>query len=120
MVTGTLEIEKLEGLFADNEKIGRVFALEGRIKNTSEEPQEIQAIKGVLYNKEGVEVSSHLVSPGRIVSKEDLKTLPREDLLKHFKDLSAGFVPPKGTIPVMVVFTEVPPDMVEAEIEVIR
>jgi predicted Zn finger-like uncharacterized protein len=120
MVAGTLEIEKLEGLFADNEKIGRVFALEGRIKNTSEEPQEIQAIKGVLYNIEGVQVSSRLVSPGRIVSKEELKTLPREDLLKHFKDLSAGFVPPKGTIPVMVVFTELPPDIAEAEIEVIR
>jgi hypothetical protein len=110
----------LEGLFEDNKHFGKVFALEGRIKNTSEEPQQIQAVKGIIYNNEGVQVASRLVSPGRIVSKEELKTLSKEDLRKHFQEVSGGSVPPKGTIPIMVVFTELPSGMEKAELEVIR
>jgi predicted Zn finger-like uncharacterized protein len=117
---GTLKIEKLEGIFADNKHFGKVFALEGRIKNTSDESQQIQAVKGVIYNKQGAQVTSRTVAPGRIISKEELKTLTKAEILKHFKDLSGGFVPPKGTIPVMVVFTELPSDMAQAKIEVIR
>jgi predicted Zn finger-like uncharacterized protein len=119
-VPGTLMIEKLEGIFEDNKHFGRVFALEGRIKNTSDESQQIQAVKGIIYNKQGDQVASRTVAPGRIISKEELKTLTKAEILKHFKDLSAGFVPQKGTIPIMVVFTELPSDMDQAKIEVIR
>jgi len=115
-----LRIEKLSATFKDNVHIGRVLAIEARIRNFSEEPQEITMVRGVVYNGEGRIVAARRVSPGRILSSEELKTLTNEELLKHFGVVSGGTVPPKGTIPVMVVFTEVPKDMARAGVEVIR
>lgn len=115
-----LKIESLNGSFVENEKAGRVFAIEGRVKNFSEEPQSIKVVRGTVYDRGGRPIATSEVSPGRLVSSEELKTLPREELLKHFKDISSGTVPPKGTIPVMVVFTDAPEDIAEAALEVIR
>ncbi|MBI5599015.1 MAG: zinc-ribbon domain-containing protein [Deltaproteobacteria bacterium] len=114
-----IKVEGLTGAFTDNEQAGTVFAIEGRIKNSSEEPQAIKMVRGIIYSSSGNPVATRVVSPGRLASKEELKTLPKEELLKHFTDLSAGSVPAKGTIPVMLVFTDLPPDVAEFQVEVI-
>ena len=115
-----LKVENLNGTFTDNEQSGRIFVIEGKIKNSSEEPQAIKKVRGTVYNKAGKAVATMEVSAGRLVSNEELRTLPKEDLLKQFKEVKEGSVPPKGTIPVMVVFTEVPEDIGEVSIEVIH
>ncbi len=116
----TVDIESVNGYFIENKSAGRVFVIEARIKNVSEAVQEIKSVKGVLYNARGAKLAERSVAPGRVVSADDLKTLPKDELLKQFKDPSGGSIPPKGTIPVMVLFTEVPAGMDEYGVDIVR
>ncbi|WKZ32910.1 MAG: DUF3426 domain-containing protein [Thermodesulfobacteriota bacterium] len=102
----TVGIETIEGYYAENGNVGRIFVIQARVRNLTEEPQEIKAATGAIYDRSGKKLGSRSVSPGRVVSLEEVGSLSREDLLKAFKDPSGGVIPPRGTVPVMVVFTE--------------
>lgn len=102
----TVEIETIKGFYEENRNFGKLFVIEARVKNITGEPQEIKAATGIIYNEDGDKIGSRSVSPGRIVSIEDVRNLPLEELQKAFKDPSGGIIPPKGTVPVMVIFTE--------------
>jgi hypothetical protein len=115
-----IEIIGLKGVFVENENFGSVFALEGKLKNHTEDDQRIQVVKGTIYDKNGNALKYKKVSPGRIVSREQLKTLSKADIDRHFKNVSGGNIPPLGTLSVMMVFMDVPPNMAEAGIEVVR
>lgn len=119
-VQKTVEIEYINGKFPENKSFGRFFVIEARIKNVTESPQEIKAVTGVIYNDKGEKIATRSVSPGRMVSADDLKNLSREDILKSFKDPSGGSIPPKGTVPVMVPFIDLPPGLAEYGIDIIR
>lgn len=115
----TVGIETIEGYYAENSNIGRVFVIQARVRNLTEEPQEIKAATGVIYDRSGKKLGSRSVSPGRVVSLEEVSSLSREDLLKPFKDPSGGVIPPRGTVPVMVLFTEAE-GVAEYGIDIIR
>ncbi len=119
-VQKTVEIEYINGKFPENKSFGRFFVIEARIKNMTESPQEIKAVTGVIYNDKGEKIATRSVSPGRMVSADDLKNLSKEDILKSFKDPSGGSIPPKGTVPVMVPFIDLPPGLSEYGIDIIR
>lgn len=119
-VKKTLEIDTIHGFYAENKNFGKLFVIEARLKNMSDEPAVIKGIKGVIYNSSGDRIAERMVSPGRTVSNDDIKNLPKEDLLKPFRDASGGAIPPKGTVPVTVLFTEIPPGMAEYGIDIIR
>lgn len=115
-----VEIESINGYYVENKLIGNFFVIEARLKNTSDEPQPIKRVTGTVYDEKGEKLSSRSVAPGRVVAPEDLKSLPKEDLLKQFKDPSGGTVPPKGTVPVMMLFTELPAGVAEYGVDVAR
>ncbi|MBI5491512.1 MAG: zinc-ribbon domain-containing protein [Deltaproteobacteria bacterium] len=119
-VQKTVEIEYINGKFPENKSFGRFFVIEARIKNVTESPQEIKAVTGVIYNDKGEKIATRSVSPGRMVSVDDLKNLSKEDILKSFKDPSGGSIPPKGTVPVMVPFIDLPPGLSEYGIDIVR
>lgn len=119
-VKKTLEIDTIHGFYAENKNFGKLFVIEARLKNISDEPAVIKGIKGVIYNSSGDRIAERMVSPGRTVSNDDIKNLPKEDLLKPLRDASGGAIPPKGTVPVTVLFTEIPPGMAEYGIDIIR
>ncbi|MEK7773504.1 MAG: DUF3426 domain-containing protein, partial [Deltaproteobacteria bacterium] len=110
----------IHGYFVENKNSGKVFVIEAKIKNVSDSAQDIKAVKGVLYDARGEKLAERFVAPGRVVSADDLKNLPPGELIKQFKDPPGGAIPPKGTIPVMVLFTEAPAGMVEYGVDVIR
>ena len=115
-----MEIEDIKGVFTDTKELGRIFYIKARIRNLTDQPQKISGVRGTIYNTSGAPIASHTVSPGRILTEEELKTLPKQEIILYFKDLSGGVIPPKGTIPVMVVFTNIPEGMAEFGLEVIR
>lgn len=118
--TQPLTIESVNGYFAENEDLGQVFAIEATVRNTLDEPLDVKGARGVIYGAGGEELASRMVSPGRVVTPEELKTLSGADLERQFSDLSGGRIPPRGTVPVMVVFTEVPAGLAEFGVDVIR
>lgn len=101
----TIEIETIKGFYEENRNFGKVFVIEARVKNITGEPQTIKAATGIIYNDDGDKIGSSSVSPGRIVTIDDIRNMPLEDIQKAFKDPSGGIIPPKGTVPVMVIFT---------------
>lgn len=114
----TIELVMVKATYAENPNIGKVFAIDGRLQNVLEEPQLIRAVRAILYDSTGKRLAVRTISPGAIVSKNELSTLTKDELLKRFKASPAGAIPPRGSIPVMAVFTDVPRTTVTAAIEV--
>ena len=116
----TLEIEGVKTSFVTNEQFGQVFVIEGVVVNLSDGPQGIKFVKGVIYDNKKQPVAEKAVSAGRKMSVEELTKLSKGEIERYFSDTSPGAVPPKGTIPVMVVFTELPSGMAEAGLDIVR
>jgi predicted Zn finger-like uncharacterized protein len=115
-----IAFDGLKGFYVENEKAGRIFAIEGKVTNVSEEPQELAGVMANIYGKDGNKLISKTVSLGAIISSEELKTLAGEDITKHFQEVSRGSIPPKGSSPVMFVFTAVPEGLAEFDVEALR
>lgn len=115
-----VEIETINGYYAENVLFGKVFVIEAKIRNISDAPQEIKSVTGILYDSKGEKLTAKSVSPGRVVSQDDLKNLSKEDLLKQFKDATGGTIPSKAEVPVMVLFTEAPAETVEYGLDIVR
>ncbi len=116
----TLEIRDLRGTFVQNEDIGKIYAVEGRIKNISETSQEVLGVKITIFDKAGKSLTSKTVSLARLVSSKELKTLSGEEIDRHYRDLSKGSIPPNGTTPLMAIFSKLPKGMDELVVEVVR
>lgn len=116
----SVSIEKLSGRVMENVSAGRLFAIEAVVKNRTDEPQEIKTVRGTLYDKSGTRLAGRTVSPGRVLSPGDLRSLSRAEIERHFKDSSGGTIPPRGIVPVMVVFTEIPPGVGEYGLDIVR
>lgn len=116
----TVEIETVNGFFTENKNFGRFFVIEAKIRNLTDKPQEIKAATGILYDGRGERLASRSVSPGRVLTPDDLKNLSSEEIQRAFKDPTGGSVPPKGVVPVMVPFTEVPEGLAECGVDVVR
>lgn len=119
-VVQPVSIEKLTGHVVENASAGPLFAIEAVVKNTTAEPQKIKTVRGMLYDKSGTRLLGRAVSPGRILSAADLRSLSKAEIDRHFKDSSGGTIPPKGIVPVMVVFTDLPSGVGEFGLDVVR
>ncbi|MEK7313129.1 MAG: DUF3426 domain-containing protein, partial [Deltaproteobacteria bacterium] len=119
-VVQTLEIEGVKTSFITNEQFGQVFVIEGVVVNLSDGPQGIKFVKGTIYDNKKQPVAEKTVSAGRKMSVEELTKLSKGEIERYFSDTSPGAVPPKGTIPVMVVFTELPSGMAEIGVDIVR
>jgi predicted Zn finger-like uncharacterized protein len=116
----TVAIQNIDGYVAENRALGRVFVIEAKIRNIMSEPQEITGVRGVLYGSNGKKLAEKTVSPGRVLSNDDIRNLSEKDLIKSFKDASGGTLPPRGTVPIMVLFENIPKGTAEFGIEVLR
>lgn len=115
----SVEIEDVKGSYVDNQAFGKFFVIEARLKNISDSPQSVKRVTGIVYGKDGEKIMSLSVAPGRVVTPDDLKVLPKEELARQFKDPSGGSIPPKGTVPVMVIFTEISSGVSEAGVDIV-
>ena len=118
--TEVVEIETISGYMATNKNFGKFFVIEAKIKNTSDEAQTIDRITGIIYDSKGRSIATRSVSPGRVMTEDDLKNLTKDELLGQFSDSSGGIIPPKGTVPVMVPFTEIPAGLAEYGLKIVR
>jgi predicted Zn finger-like uncharacterized protein len=115
-----LEIEATKGYYVVNKDGGRIFVIETMLKNITDGPVKISGIRGLVMDSSGKEMARKIVSPGRVVTDEDIRNLPVETLLKSFRDTSAGTMPKKSTIPTMILFTDLQKAVAEYGIDVLR
>jgi len=115
-----LEIESTKGYYVVNKDGGKIFVIETMLRNITDGPVKISGIRGLIMDSSGKELARKIVSPGRVVTDEDIRNLPVETLLKSFRDTSAGTMPKKSTIPTMILFTDLQKAVAEYGIDVLR
>lgn len=113
----TMDIIGLQGYYINNTSIGRLFVIEGKLVSNLNAPKNITGIHGMIFDKMGKTIKDTWVAPGRIVSRDELKVISSADLEKRFKDRN-GAVPPKGTVPFVIVFQGVSGEPAEFSVDI--
>ncbi len=120
---GEIAILNMNGRFVENNAIGTVFVIEGKVKNQFTDTRSAIAVRGVLFNQTGKPVMRKKVYCGNKLSEADLQTLPlakiNERLDNQFGDsLSNLDVAPGVVLPYTIVFGKLPDDLTEYNVEV--
>jgi len=122
---GTIAIVEMSGRFIDSSSAGRLFVIDGKVRNDFPKSRSAIAIRGILYNAAGKSVANQKVFCGNTLSTAELRSLPVEKILERGKNqfgdsLSNLDIAPKGAIPFTIVFAKIPKDIVEFNVEVIE
>lgn len=115
-----IKINNLEVKFYNNKHLGFIMAIKCNITNLTDSNQAVSAIKGITYGESNNILRTQLVSSGRILSDLQLTDFTEIEIKKTFRDTESNPLAPRGTVPVMVVFTDITADIVKAEIEIIQ
>jgi len=120
---GSIAIVEMGGRFVDNKTAGRLFVIDGKIRNDFAKPRSAIAVRGILYNAAGKAVAQQKVFCGNTLSTTELTSLPMAKILERgnnqFGDaLSNLDIAPKATLPFTVVFGKIPGDIVEFNVEI--
>ncbi|MBI2400967.1 MAG: zinc-ribbon domain-containing protein [Deltaproteobacteria bacterium] len=115
-----VEIESIKGFYEENKNFGKLFVIDARVKNITDTPQEIKAATGVIYNDSGDKIAERSVAPGRILAIDDVRNLQKEELERAFRDPSGGIIPARGSVPVMVLFIEIPEGLSEFGLDIVK
>ncbi|MBI5048862.1 MAG: zinc-ribbon domain-containing protein [Deltaproteobacteria bacterium] len=115
----TMDIIGLKGYYINSTSLGRLFVIEGKLVSNLNVLQEVQGIHGIIFDKSGKQIKDAWVAPGRIISQDELKNISAADLGKRFKDRK-GTMPPRGTVPFMIVFQSVSEELAEFSVEIGR
>ncbi len=116
----SVKIDGLSGSFVDNSSFGKVFVVKAQLNNITGEPQLVNGVRVTVYDGSGVAIEERTVPAGRVVSAEDIRMLPKNELMKRFNDTSGAMLPPKGSIPVIVPFASTGRAIAEYGIDVLR
>lgn len=117
---GRFDIVELKGYYTENTSIGKLFVIEGKITSTFDNSKDIIGIKGSLFNSKGETMEENMASPGTIISMDDLKTISKEEIENRFKNKKKTSFPAKGSMPFMIVFSDLSTDLQEYGVELIQ
>lgn len=110
-------LEDVKQYYVDNEKVGKLFVVQGKVVNNFSSPKELIKIEANLFDANGVSVVSKTMLIGNTVSLFQLQMLSKDELESAINNkvgiLTANTsVPPGGEVPFVIVFYN-PPDSVQ-------
>ena len=111
--TAQLPFESYTNYFVDNEKVGRLFVIEGKLANKSPVTIGQVSIDATLLDAKDTPVVSKVITAGPKASNFELKTLSKEDMESRLNSrqeimLYNSQVKPGDEIPFMAVFVNIP------------
>ena len=109
--------------FIDNQKIGKLFVITGKIKNEYSNPRSFIQVAGKLYAKGKALKASETVYCGNIISGLDLSNMDLPSIKKRLGNKNGDNqsninIKPDKAVPFMVVFTKLPDELAEFTIEI--
>ncbi len=113
----------IDSKFVTSNNSGRLFVITGKVLNQYKQPRGSILIKGNIFAKGGKLIKARSVYCGNSLSDQDLGTKALADIQKNLSNKAgAGSlkVPPGKTAPFMIVFANLPSDIEEFSVEVIR
>ena len=110
--------------FIENTAAGRLFVVEGKIRNDYPEARNFIMVKGALYAADGNPVRQNNVFCGNIFPDSELQTADKATidtrLSNRFGDQRSNFqVTPGKVLPFMIVFSDLPQDVGEYSVQVV-
>ncbi len=108
-----LELRNVRQYSVDNDKIGTLQVIEGRVINGFNTPRAMIEVEATLYDAEGAKLLSSNQLAGTTLSLFQLQVLGKEEILQILSntvDINAnnGYIPPNGMTPFMIIFFETP------------
>lgn len=110
-------LEEVKQYYVDNDKIGKLFVVQGKVVNNFSVPKELIKVEANLFDVNGSSVVSRSLLIGNTVSLFQLQMLGKDELESTINNkvgilTSNTNVPPGGEVPFVVVFYN-PPDSVQ-------
>lgn len=107
-----------------NEKVGKVFVIEGRVVNEFPAPKALIALEGAIYDKDKKPLAVKNQLAGTQLSLFQLQVLSEKEMesfLNNKVELLANNtnVPPGGEVPFMILFYDPPDDVSEFGVKIV-
>lgn len=118
-----MALKDVRGYFRANKREGRMFIIQGLVENMHKNVRTMTLVRGRLHDKNRKVLRQEIVYAGPVFTPEELKNLPLKEIKDRLSkpeglDGNKYVVPPKGTIPFMIVFASLPNDVSEFTAEV--
>lgn len=107
-----------------NDKIGKVFVIEGKVVNEFPEPKELIELEGAIYDKNKKPLAVKRQLAGTQLSLFQLQVLSEKEMqsfLNNKMEILANNtnVPPGGEVPFMILFYAPPDDVAEFGVKIV-
>lgn len=107
-----------------NEKVGKVFVIEGRVVNEFPEPKELIELEGAIFDKDKKPIAVKRQLAGTQLSLFQLQVLSEKEMesfLNNKVELLANNtnVPPGGEVPFMILFYAPPDNVAEFGVKIL-
>jgi len=119
-----LSFRDLSGSFVDSEKAGRLFVVKGLVINNYPDKRSFIRIKSNILGSKGTVVKNMIVYAGNPISDKELLSLSMEEIDNRLRDklgknkINTNILP-NSSVPFMIVFSNLPKDVSEFEVEAI-
>jgi predicted Zn finger-like uncharacterized protein len=101
---------------------GKVFAIQGKVANRSEETKQLVKLKGTLFDKVGKEVATSTGFCGVTISDEEIRNSTYESLRSSFGFIGAGRarpVPSQQNLPFTIIFFSPPEGASDFRVDIV-
>jgi predicted Zn finger-like uncharacterized protein len=117
-----LSFKELNGSFVNSKKAGKLFVVKGLVTNMYPDKRSFIRIRSNILDSKGKAVKSKIVYAGNPISDKELLSLSMEQINNRLRDKFGKNkmntnIPPNSSIPLMIVFGNLPQDMSEFEVE---
>ncbi len=117
--------QDVSGSFLHNTPSGQLYIIKGEIINNNPKSRSYLLLKGTILDEKGEAVTQKLIYAGNIFSEKQLREMSMEEIDKGLKNRSGQEninvkVKPGGSVPFMVVFENLPDNVVEFEVEAVN
>jgi predicted Zn finger-like uncharacterized protein len=118
-------LDKIRQYYVDNDKVGRIFVVEGVAVNDFDTPKEMIAVEVLLYNHQGQVLLTKRLLAGNTLSLYQLQVLDFDKIeagLQNDSGIAANNanLPKGGEAPFMVAFANPPANVAEFVVKVVE
>jgi predicted Zn finger-like uncharacterized protein len=113
-----------EGYFRGNKEAGTIFVIKGGAQNKGNQPFSFIRLRGLLHDANAQKVKEEEVFAGNVFTEEEITTLPMIKIRERSQnkqglDNTNYKIPPGKTVPFMIVFDQIPPNLAEFTVRVV-
>jgi hypothetical protein len=119
-----LTMRNVRQYYVDNEKVGKVFVIEGKVVNEFPQPKELIAVEAAIYDKDKKPLSVKRQLGGAQLSLFQLQVLSEKEMEAFLNNkveilTNNSNVPHGGEVPFMVLFYAPPADVAEFGVRIV-